>query len=102
MSAASDFSHNPDYQAQRREIIRRYHPDHGGNAGTLAQHLAALDAAWAAASTPPVPTPPMAARLARGLHRITRGASTRMVASFDDGRTSGYTPDPIDPPDPID
>lgn len=37
---------DPRYLAQRREIIRRHHPDRGGNQEELISELDALDRKW--------------------------------------------------------
>lgn len=42
----SDYRNNPEYQRQRRALVRKHHPDAGGTDAELIDALRALDEAW--------------------------------------------------------
>lgn len=45
-TAMSDYRSNPEYQRQRRALIRQHHPDAGGTDAELIDALRALDDNW--------------------------------------------------------
>ncbi len=46
MGVVSDFRHDPEYVARRRQIIRDNHPDRGGSDEALIRALRDLDEHW--------------------------------------------------------
>lgn len=42
----SDYRHDPEYLKQRREVIRKYHPDRGGSDDQLIRALKDLETHW--------------------------------------------------------
>lgn len=45
-TALSDYRSNPEYQRQRRALIRKHHPDAGGTDAELIEALRVLDESW--------------------------------------------------------
>ena len=59
-----DYTQDPAYILQRRTLIRRYHPDRGGDAQVFIRKLDELDREWADRYAPtPRPTTSMGAKL---------------------------------------